>query len=404
MFIKTKIKKISLFLIVFAAVFVPVAMSDNIKPQAAPTVADLQKQINDKKASINSSANKRKELEAKISQLKNQQADAMRDKKNYDDLIATIEAEIKDTEELMEMLGEFIVQEEAEIQKTQEEYEKSYGVFLEMIKFAYEEGDVNYLNLLLKAENFTDFLTKMDIISNIAEYNKNVTDRLLQSKENLESVKENHEEMIKQLEEYKEDLEKSSKEASGFRAQAISIVEQTKKEIEANIARQAELEKQEADIQAEILRRSKELQALQDSQRKYVGGTLMWPVDTKYGKISSGFGNRNSPITGRYEFHSGIDIPAAYGASIYAANDGTVIISGTSGGYGNYVVIDHGGGKTTMYAHNSANLAKAGDKVKKGDVIAKIGSTGWSTGNHIHFAYAEDGVFKSPLSNGLNKP
>jgi murein DD-endopeptidase MepM/ murein hydrolase activator NlpD len=116
--------------------------------------------------------------------------------------------------------------------------------------------------------------------------------------------------------------------------------------------------------------------------------------------VSSGFGNRTSPITGRSEFHNGIDIPANYGSPIWSVNDGIVIIATYSAGYGNYIVIDHGGGISTFYAHASSLARKVGDKVVKGEVIAYVGSTGGSTGNHLHFGYMKDGVFKDPLTSG----
>ncbi|MCL1858578.1 MAG: peptidoglycan DD-metalloendopeptidase family protein [Oscillospiraceae bacterium] len=398
MFVKTKGKKILLFFMVFLLAFTHAAIY-NIKPQAAATENDLQKQINDKKASLNATANKRKDLEKEIASLKNQKADAERDKRNYDYLIAIIESEIKDTEELVETIKEYMEQEETEIDDLQKKYEESYDIFLKIIKFAYEEGDVNYLNLLLDSENFTDFLSRMDIISNIFEYNKNAIDNLLQDKKTLENAKESHEEMIRQLDGYAEDLSEKSQEAAGYRKKAENAIAQLASDIKESEAKQAQFDQESANIQAEIARASKELQALQESQRKYVGGNFLYPVTPKYSPaVSSGFGTRISPITGRSEFHNGIDIPANYGSDIWAVNDGIVIISTYGTGYGNYIVIDHGGGKATLYAHASSLLKKVGDSVKKGDVIAKVGSTGWSTGNHLHFTYIEDGVFKNPLS------
>jgi len=399
-----KFGKIILFLLMFAFIAAPLAISD-IKPNAAETtVNDLQKQINDKKASMSSSASRKKELEATIASLKKQQFDAIIDKKVYDDYIAAIESEIKDTEALVETLKEYIEFTDAEINKTQEDYEKSYELFLEMIKFSYEEGDVNYLTLLLDSKNFTDFLSRVDIISNMLEYNKNVIEQLQYSKENLETIKSNHEDMINQLDGYAAELKEKVKDFEGKREEARKAVEQSSRELEKNIALQEQMNQEDKNLQAEISRLSKDLQAMQESQRKYVGGTILWPVDVKNRVISSGFGNRTSPITGRPEFHNGVDIPAPYGSNIYAVNDGTVILATYSAGYGNYIVIDHGGGITTMYAHCSSLIKSVGAKVQKGDVIAKIGSTGWSTGNHLHFGYAENGVFKNPLSNGLVKP
>ena len=400
-----KTKKILLFLFACAFILINISIS-GIKPQAAgASESDLQKQISDKKASLTSSANKRKELENKIASLKTDKTGAENEKRHYDALIETWESEITLREELIEDYGLLLIQEETEIEQAQSDYEKSYAVFLKMIKFAYEEGNVNYLNLLLDSENFTNFLSRIDIISNIVEYNKNAIVDLQETKKNWEEKKSNHQEMIDQLDEYINELSEKSDEVEGWRKKAEANIEQLKNDLDASIAMEAQMKIDDANIQAEINRASKELQALQESKRVYVGGTLLWPVTPKYSyAVSSGFGGRYSPITGRWEHHNGIDIPAAYGAPIWSVNDGIVIIATYSAGYGNYIVIDHGGGKTTLYAHASSLTKKVGDKVAKGDVVAKVGSTGWSTGNHLHFGYAEDGVFKDPLKSGLVKP
>ena len=126
-------------------------------------------------------------------------------------------------------------------------------------------------------------------------------------------------------------------------------------------------------------------------------GEMMWAVDPQYSYISSYFGRRINPITGKVEYHRGIDIPAPYGTNVYAAFDGTVIVAQWNNSYGNYIILDNGNGITTLYAHNSALLKKVGDKVLQGEVIAKVGSTGDSTGPHSHFEVSVDGVLRDPL-------
>ena len=126
-------------------------------------------------------------------------------------------------------------------------------------------------------------------------------------------------------------------------------------------------------------------------------GELIWAVDSNYSYITSYFGNRISPITGKPEHHNGIDILADYGANVYAALDGTVIIAEYSKSYGYYIIIEHGEGITTLYAHNSGLLKKVGDKVLQGEAIAKVGSTGDSTNNHLHFEYRIENFPKNPL-------
>jgi murein DD-endopeptidase MepM/ murein hydrolase activator NlpD len=237
---------------------------------------------------------------------------------------------------------------------------------------------------------------------------------LMQSKENLETRKKAWEYAVIQKEERAELLEINNAEIAELIAKTEKEIIALEKETAQKIKDQEELDKESKNIQNEITRLSNELKALQDAERPYIGGVFYWPVPKNSMKrgnvwkgvvgVSSGFGMRSHPITGRYEHHDGIDIPADYGADVWAANDGIVIISQYSAGYGNYIVIDHGGGKTTLYAHNSNNIAKVGDNVKRGDVIGKIGSTGWSTGNHLHLGYYENGEPKDPLKNGFVSP
>lgn len=151
---------------------------------------------------------------------------------------------------------------------------------------------------------------------------------------------------------------------------------------------QAYIDKESKDIQSKI----HGLLEATESLGEYVGGEMIWALDTEKGmKISSGFGGRINPITKLYEFHCGFDMPAPYDSNIYAVNDGTVLIAEYSKVYGNYIVIEHGSGKTTLYGQASSLLKKAGEKVEKGDIIAKVGSTGVSWGNHLHLEYAENG-------------
>ena len=139
------------------------------------------------------------------------------------------------------------------------------------------------------------------------------------------------------------------------------------------------------------------------SQTTYSGGPFAWPSTSSY--ITSTYGTRVHPVTGQVKTHTGLDIGAASGTDIYAAAEGTVLVSGwNAGGYGNYVVIDHGGGLTTLYAHCSSLNVSAGQKVSRGQVIAKCGSTGMSTGPHLHFEVRQDGKAYNPRKEFPNYP
>ncbi len=147
-----------------------------------------------------------------------------------------------------------------------------------------------------------------------------------------------------------------------------------------------ELEDISESLQDDIKKLTAEMEAQNKDKipSQYGGGTFTWPVPGWY-RISSEYGPRTSPIFGKTEFHTGIDIPAAYGESVLAAADGTVITAGWVRGFGNTVIISHGSGLSTLYGHNSSVTVSVGQSVRKGDVVAKIGSTGYSTGNHLHF-------------------
>jgi len=231
------------------------------------------------------------------------------------------------------------------------------------------------------------------------EYTKNVITRIQKSKDKLETMQENQAFAIKQQEEYTTDLAVYQAEFEGYLEKTKKVLSSLKNDIDQAEAVQKAREKEEQDILNALKKYNDDLVAKQEA-RKSVEGPFGWPTDlTKSKPVSSGFGRRQNPVTKVWEDHLGIDIPANYGSDIYAVHDGKVIMAVISSkGYGNYIMIDHGGGISTMYAHNSKNLKKVGDTVKKGDVIAYIGSTGLSTGNHLHFGFIVNGSYVNPLA------
>ena len=162
-------------------------------------------------------------------------------------------------------------------------------------------------------------------------------------------------------------------------------------------AKKKELEKQEDELQAEADRLTAEIVKLMDKSSPYVGGTFTWPCPSSH-YITSSFGNRLHPILKTWKYHTGVDIGASSGKDILAAASGKVIMATTYGGYGNCVMIDHGGGIVTLYGHASRLCVSNGAVVKRGDVIAKVGSTGRSTGPHLHFEVRKDGAYVDPMS------
>ncbi|MCI8387236.1 MAG: peptidoglycan DD-metalloendopeptidase family protein [Clostridiales bacterium] len=361
-------------------------------PVAAATATDSK---------VQSYEDRIKQIEKDMSALKNniassqQNIEAMQqEKQNLDSEIKLMLDKIELTNELIAELERSIEEKTEQIGEKQTLYEEKYELFKERLRVTHEEGEANYLQMIFGAESLSDFLVRIDRIGAMLEYDTMIMNSLTTEKSDLEDARADlaekkaaQEVYAAQLKQDKADLDKKSAEAAAY----ISKMQQNTAAYQAQMAKD---EKEKEKLLDDIEKRLKELEA--QNNAKYVGGELMWPVSTKYTRVSSECEWRTSPITGKKEFHNGLDIPADFGADVYAANSGTVITATYHWSYGNYVMIDHGGGIVTLYAHNSKLLVKVGDKVTRGQVIAKVGSTGSSTGNHCHFSVYEKGNIVNP--------
>ena len=397
---KTKIKRFIIFSLILSVTISPMLLfQQSIDVKASTTieqdrsaVTNMNKQIALKKQQI-------AQAEKEIAALKNNKASYATLKTKLDEKIGIIEETIDLYNEFLVLRGEEMQEIEREVAEAQAKYDSWYEYFLEMLRFAYEEGNASYIELIVKAENFVDFLTRVDIISDLVEYNKNVLESLKKSKEeNLIKMAE-YEKWKGETLKYQEQLKEIIQEATAEKREAVRAIAALEKEIQEKINLQNQITRDmnntQADIQRILAEIAEKQKAAQTAPREYVGGAFAYPSDSTRG-ISSKYGPRVHPITGRSEFHYGIDIPG--GTNIFAANDGTVIIATYNSGYGNYIVLEHGGGMTTLYAHCSKFTVSVGSTVKKGDVIAKVGSTGVSTGNHVHFEVSVNGARQNPLN------
>lgn len=346
-----------------------------------------------------------KKADANIAALKNQiasskqdLASAQADKEAYDKLVASYMEKISVTNDLIAELETSISEKTDEINGKQTDYEKKYELFKLRLRVTHEEGQASYLEMLLGAEDIADFLSRVDRVGSMLEYDNKIMNTLKDEKADLEEIRATLEIQKKEQETLKAQLAADEADMQKKSEEAQARIDQLKSDIATSQAYQAQNEKLREEFEAQLEARIKELEEEQKKKNsKYVGGTLQWPVPLDYTKVTSGFVWRTSPITGRRELHNGIDIPAPLGTSVYAANTGTVVIATWHYSYGNYIMIDHGGGIMTLYAHNSQLLVSVGDKVTKGQVIAKVGSTGDSTGNHCHFSVRKNGAFIDPM-------
>lgn len=306
--------------------------------------------------------------------------------------LSEVEAKVEAAQAEVDAIQSSIDEKEAEITQAANEIEelkidmaeREDGLY-DRLRAMYKNGSVGYLDVLLGSNSISEFLNNIEMIQRIFK---------------------NDQDTLKTLEKQHGILEK--KQAS-LEKEKAELGEQKEKEA----TKKAELEASKSELQeklealnAEADRISAEIQARQEalaqqqaqngtSTPDYSGGTMMWPCDSRY--ITSEFGYRIHPITGIWTGHTGIDIGCSMYAPVYAAESGTVILSEWYGGYGYAVVIDHGGGITTLYGHNEELYVSVGQKVSRGETIAGAGSTGWSTGPHVHFEVREGGEYVDPM-------
>lgn len=299
--------------------------------------------------------------------------------------ITTLESQIEQTKTDITLKEEELVQAEADYASYEE-------TFLKRARVMYESSEIKYLEILFSATDFSDFLTKLDMISQIIQYDSSILNKLEETKKKIEAAKKELEDILARQEENMINLEEKKVSLDAVLEEKRILLEEAKKDVENY---KAIFEAAEA-AEKRMIEENKKALSYDGNPVTYSGGALAWPVPGVT-RITSKYGNRIHPVYKTQKFHSGIDIGAGYGLNIVASADGVVTLATTNGGYGQCIIINHGSGITTLYGHCSTLLVSNGDKVTKGQVIAKVGSTGVSTGPHLHFEVRVNGSTKDPL-------
>lgn len=349
---------------------------DALKKQAAEATA-RKDEAKKKLASINADLSK---LEQQIALL-DQQIEAQED-------------EIAAQEALLEELTKLIDEKTIELAESEAEQERQYGTMRERIRYMAEHGTTSYLSILLSSDSFSDFLNRYEIIKQISLRDEKLFEKLKAIRDRVASEKLELEETKKEEEETRAVMEQNKLELEAQRAEKIRQQQAAMDAKNAANKAYAEMIEKEEKLLAEYKKAAAELAA----QSTYVGGTFMWPLPATNNVITCPYGMRKHPITGVRKLHTGIDLRASTGTKVYAANSGTVTTSGYSSAWGNYIIISHGGGLTTLYAHLSRRSVSKGNKVKRGDIIGYTGNTGYSTGPHLHFEIDKNGTPYDPLT------
>ena len=359
-------------------------------------------------------AAKRTALQTSINNLKNDIAATQQQKEDYDRLIIV-------TEEELDNLGRQIAVLEAEIEIKRQEYEAAaaeeesrWKTFCAQLRSMEESGDITYLDILLGGVNsFADLLSRLDMVDEVNARSEQLIDEMevLQqevalAQQALYDAKGDCEDKQAEQEELQQEYEALREESTKLILKLEGQLEEEQQSAQELAELAAELERQERQLEAEAYSLLKQIEEMERQElMKNAGvnatGTYLWPSSDSY-YVTSLFGTRYHPILHYWRTHSGIDIGAPYDTYIYASDGGIVVTSESSYSYGNYVMIAHGNGRYTLYAHMNKRLVSVDDVVKQGDVIGLVGSTGYSTGPHIHFEIIENGERVDPLQYFTN--
>lgn len=315
-------------------------------------------------------------------------------KKTYVGQLDQLEDQMKGIQSELNTLADQLKDAEKKVAQSTEELEKSEAelaermeLFSQMVKEVYLNGQVSYLEVAFESTSFNDLLTRFDLMEKLVEQDVEILDRVEAQIKEVEDKKAQLEKERNKIVSIKKSTERRKQDLAARqqeKRQWIGKIEEDQKQVEKALN---EMESLSAQLAAQINKIQQERMAKSGSK---FNGVFSWPTPG-HTRVTSEYGYRIHPVLKTKRMHTGIDIGAPSGTAIKAVADGTVIYSGWLGAYGNAVVIDHGGGISSMYAHQSRISVSTDQSVKKGDSVGKVGSTGWSTGPHLHFEVRKNG-------------
>lgn len=342
---------------------------------------------------INAATKEKQEALDKINKSKASKKEALSKKEVLDHEIDVINAELAEIDAIIAQSDAKIREKEVEIADYESKIAMIDDEFKARIRAIDEMGSATYIDILLNSKSLGDFLAKLETVREIAAHDQAVIDQMIVLKQGVENSKyeievaRSHQQEARNLTADKRaQLKQKQNEQSALISQLSSDIATYEKAYNKAVAEENSLK---ASLQSSLSRSG--------GGTVYTGGVFAWPAPS-YTYISSPYGYRTHPVLGTRKYHSGLDLAAPGGSNILAAADGTVRSAGWNGGYGYCVVVDHGGGVATLYGHASKLLVSSGQKVSKGQVIALVGTTGMSTGNHLHFEVLKNGATTDPMA------
>lgn len=350
------------------------------------TTDELEKQKEEVESKI-------EEANTKLEYVQDELSDTMIKVQETEDKILKYEKEVKELGQKMDNLQKSIDESSQKLLIASQNYQEKSDLLAKRLVAIYEAGDTQYLDVLLKSKNITEFISRYYIIQEVAEYDSILINQIEQEKSNIETTKqklENEQAEIKIIKAKNEQTTIVLSNMQTLQKSYVSKLSDGEKKLQEQIT---EYKKEQMEIQEQILLATNKI----DADIQYTGGDMLWPVAISGTVITSDYGVREHPIQGIVKEHTGIDIGnTPTGTPVVAAADGVVTYAGWLGGYGNCVMINHGEGVVTLYGHGNKILTSVNKQVKQGDTIMEVGSTGNSTGPHLHFEVRVNGEYTSP--------
>ena len=340
------------------------------------------------------------EIQAQLEAVQADKSQALEQKRLLEEQIEVIQAEIDNMDAQILAYEELISQKNAELEQTEAQEQEQYELFCRRVRAMEEQGEISYWSVLFSSTDFSDLLDNYMMIEEIIAYDNSVIEALQALQDQVEQERAEVEEARAAQEAARQERQAAQDELEAQEAQVDQVIAEISSQEDQLESMEAELQRA-ADAVDEQIRELERQMAPQISNVQSESGFL-WPLDASINTLSSLYGSRQDPITGRPGNHTGIDIPAARGTPIYASKSGVVTTSvygsGSAWSYGNYVVVSHSDGTSTLYAHMSSRAVSEGQTVSQGEVVGYVGTTGRSTGNHLHFEIRVNGSRTDPLN------
>ncbi len=397
----------------------------------AASSSEIRKQINALKEEKEEIKEKIKEVQAQYEENEDEISNIIAKKNVIDQEVQLLHSELQNINEQISAFNILIADKQDELDHAEERYEQLNEDNRLRVRTMEEEGELSYWEVLFKANSFSDLLDRLTIVEEIAASDQRRLEELAEAAANVEQAQEELATEKADLEVTKQEMDETQIQLDAKRQEADEVIQELLEKADDLEALEEEFEKQEKDFLDQIAK--KEVEFDEAKQREWLaymatyvppttappankpagstgttgssgttssggggGGGWVWPTSAR--RISSPFGYRTAPTSGASTYHQGIDIDGNTGDAVWAAKHGTVIIAGWGSAAGNYVTIDHGSGVRSIYMHLNSISVRVGQNVTAGQTIGTMGSTGVSTGDHLHFGISVNGVYQNPSS------